>query len=849
MSAATAIARKERGQVAVFFALFLPVLFGLMAIVIGIGNWYTHAKHLQTKADAGAFAGGSVWGFPCGSDIDQRIEQQARLYVGPHTKADGTLFTTTYNPQVGHVDGSKVHAILNSSTYYDDDSNPSPADKSDPVNPSLCAAKILDVKVTEDNSFPLASLMPVFPDIKRRAQVRIEKIRGLRGLLPIAVRVPRPLSAAAVFFNEETGRILDVRYMCEKPGLGGAPAGLSPWTTLDPTNTQGVGGASLCPSWANFNVGPLTGVVVATSFRPACDADGATAPCLQDSGWVGALATDFCRQASGTVSCWDANGTGSTQTVTAGVQFIRGYQAAGGGPEPKLRSVYLNGASSGCNSYFNSQATTCSAQLNVSVDISAYNGQYPNPSPPPLQVTEPLRASDVQVRFRMVRSNGAAFCDYSVTCDLPPNAAGATGTVSFSRAGIPFPPNTWQNSIAIEVSLRNASGGGLPAACANPGFSPNCRWFYTGNGAISTSVPPTDTQVLNAPVQRSFSGSLDRTGSLEWTRLTTDLGPTCDGTPDLGLSETAEAASVPAGPNCFYFEMGLQGGIALDQDEPAIAFNLGTGASQRALIDCDPAAGSNLATEIQKGCSPEYAAHQFTYTPYCPNVNSINGLMAPHPAPWDASNGWPNAGGTRCVITQTTAAANQILQGFNLRLFGVSNNPTCPSDTSLYQAGRNYWHDANTNYVDASGKTDQFTFAQDSPAPPRGNRLKSDDPRLVTLFFTPYDSFTSPGNEVFPVVGFGSFYVTGYGRTTGGGGNWQGGAPEDPCTTGNVGALDGLPYGVGNEPPPDLNLSGGNTTWVWGHFVNPVFLEGATPSGELCAPGTSFDPCVAVLVE
>ena len=27
----------------------------------------------------------------------------------------------------------------------------------------------LDVKVTEDNSFPLASLIPLFPDIKRKA--------------------------------------------------------------------------------------------------------------------------------------------------------------------------------------------------------------------------------------------------------------------------------------------------------------------------------------------------------------------------------------------------------------------------------------------------------------------------------------------------------------------------------------------------------------------------------------------------------------------------------------------------------------------------------------------------------
>ena len=190
-------------------------------------------------------------------------------------------------------------------------------------------------------------------------------------------------------------------------------------------------------------------------------------------------------------------------------------------------------------------------------------------------------------------------------------------------------------------------------------------------------------------------------------------------------------------------------------------------------------------------------------------------------------------------MTQT-GSGNQVMQGFNQRLFGVQNNPMCPGEGSNFVPGRNYWHDANNNF-------DDFTFAQDSPAPARGNRLKlGRDPRYVTLFFTPYDSFTSPGNETFPIIGFGGFYVTGYGRTTGGGGAWQGGAPEDPCTGGNSGnPFDGLPFGVGNEPPPDLNL-GKNQTWVWGHFVTPVFLTtNGTPGANLCNPGADTTPCVA----
>ena len=360
--------------------------------------------------------------------------------------------------------------------------------------------------------------------------------------------------------------------------------------------------------------------------------------------------------------------------------------------------------------------------------------------------------------------------------------------------------------------------------------------------------------LLAAPVQRAFSGSVDRTGPLRWVHLVADTD--CDGAPNLGFNvtgETVEAASVPAGRNCFYVEMGLQGAIARDQDEPPIAFNLGASGSQRAFLDCDPAAGTNLKTEIQNGCAPLYQQHRFTYTPFCPGDNNPAALLGPHPAPWDASNGWPPP---QCVVTQT-GAGNQVMEGLNQRLFGVNNNPTCPQDNAAFKHGRNYWHDANNNFQDpVTGTYDTYTFAQDNPAPPRTNRLligndPNDprvDPRYVTLFFTTYDSFSSSGNEDFPIVGFGGFYITGYGRTSGGGGNWQGGAPEDPCDDGNVGALDGIPFGVGNEPPPDLNL-GQNQTWVWGHFLTPVFpTTGGTPSGKECNPALG-KPCLVVLVE
>ena len=63
---------RERGQVVLLFALLVPMILAVGGIVVGIGNWYVHAKNLQTKADSGALAGGVSWAFPCAADIDTK---------------------------------------------------------------------------------------------------------------------------------------------------------------------------------------------------------------------------------------------------------------------------------------------------------------------------------------------------------------------------------------------------------------------------------------------------------------------------------------------------------------------------------------------------------------------------------------------------------------------------------------------------------------------------------------------------------------------------------------------------------------------------------------------------------
>jgi hypothetical protein len=486
--------------------------------------------------------------------------------------------------------------------------------------------------------------------------------------------------------------------------------------------------------------------------------------------------------------------------------------------------------------------------LNVRIDLGSVLEDIP-PTPPD-EAVQTRKAQNVEVRYRLVRANGTSFCDYGANCALHTGAAAdAQGIIEFSTQGtatsphLPITPDSRGNAVAIEVRLRHSSATPNPGGCG-PGndFNNLCRWFYAGEGTPSASVPPTDAQILAAPIQRSFMGHLERTGPIKWLRLTMDrdcdLVTLTDRVIGHDYMTGEDAASQPLGEQrCYVVELGMAGGLARDQDEPPIAFNLGDNSSQRAYLDCDPGS-PNLKDEIVAGCrQPSYSVNKFDTTPYCPDAGGF--FTTPKAAPFQS---WPPF---RCVLTQT-GNSGQVIQGFNERLFGRSNNPRCDTTNPISQfvRGRNYWHRLNNRY-------DAETFAWDGTGTgggdpngtAKGNTIRSDDPRLVTLFFTTYDSFTSTGNETYPIVGFGNFYVTGYGETING--RWQGGAPEDPCTDGN-----GLAVGAGNSPPPDLDMSR-NTRWVWGHFVKDVvpspFSTGG--SGVLCNPEASFQPCVAVLVE
>jgi hypothetical protein len=197
--------------------------------------------------------------------------------------------------------------------------------------------------------------------------------------------------------------------------------------------------------------------------------------------------------------------------------------------------------------------------------------------------------------------------------------------------------------------------------------------------------------------------------------------------------------------------------VASSVSDPLVKLRV-TG-SQNQSVDCDPDL-PNLATEIELGCTPEYRVNDGTP---CPDTYSD---LQRTPEPWN------------CVAIQTGGAVGQVERGMRNRILGGANTCTSP----------NNW--------------DQFP------------NIPPDDPRIVPIFLTPFGTFTGSGNDVIPVTGFATFYVTG----------WFG----SPCAD--------------DDPVDDRG-------YIVGRFIKYIFTLNEGGAGEDLCDFTSIGSCIAVLTE
>jgi hypothetical protein len=315
----------ERGGVLTLVAVCLPVLLLFVTLVVDVGNWFEHKRHLQLQADAGALAGGGLFQRcyqPDQAAANTAINGEARKYSG-----DAAVIGQ-HNAQIGVRTGEGIVILLNKQSY--DRGGPPPDDT---VMADPCTAKMVDVKIS-DEDVPWLLRAARIDVINARARVEARKISQIVGSLPIAVPDVEPKVASVRFYEEGTG------------------------TTL---GTAALTGPTIVNGLAQFQM-----------------ASGATVPIAVTAGHDIGVQVNLGGQTSTTcgdayVACWG--------TAAPSLSLIRAYSTSGSGAQPAApipRAAWpIAGACSGAPSLFagasifygSTRFATCSVGIAATVDF------------------------------------------------------------------------------------------------------------------------------------------------------------------------------------------------------------------------------------------------------------------------------------------------------------------------------------------------------------------------------------------------------------------------------------------------------------------------------------------------
>jgi len=289
------MARSSSGTVLVLVALMLPVLIGMGGLVIDIGNWFAHKRHLQVQADAGVLAGALQFRIPCdpspiikaATDYSSVTLDQGAGYTPP------TIFGKLgYNPQIGGTAAANLNGKVNSDTYFPTRATPldTTVAAGDP-----CAAKMLDVKVTEtDLPWFLKAASVSFIDA--HARVELQKERVGKKLVPLGIPNINPKKVRA-FFVDESKSSTDAAYVIAFADLDrtGTAGPLAIWS--NPVAVSVPIGASVDKIGVRIALGdtsaPLTGTytaICASTFVNCYDKGAAAKGLVQLGGWPSSTA-------------------------------------------------------------------------------------------------------------------------------------------------------------------------------------------------------------------------------------------------------------------------------------------------------------------------------------------------------------------------------------------------------------------------------------------------------------------------------------------------------------------------------------------------------------------------------
>ena len=130
------VRHEQRGGVLVVSALMIPVFLLLTALVVDVGNWFTHDRQLQNRADAAAFAAGVEYAnnwkacIQTGNVVLKQstagaIADAARQYAGDPEASDYSTGTLPSLRNTEIANQANLDVVINSSdpNYTDDTDN------------------------------------------------------------------------------------------------------------------------------------------------------------------------------------------------------------------------------------------------------------------------------------------------------------------------------------------------------------------------------------------------------------------------------------------------------------------------------------------------------------------------------------------------------------------------------------------------------------------------------------------------------------------------------------------------------------------------------------------------------
>ena len=281
--------RSEDGGILVLSALLFPVFLLLVALVIDVGNWYTHKRQLQIRADAGALAAGVSYAqnwTACVQSDDPTLKattaltiaNMARQYAADPEASDyapDSVPVSLHNSEIANQ--AKLDVVVNSPSYYRRHGlhRWAAGQVADPcyLHPtgdeiSPAGGHWVDVKVTErDLPSLFGSIGLPLSRNSARARVEIRPAVSLNNFLPIAVPDTAIVKAQLRYYDE-----------CSDPGHALPPIAivdLAPLPAADQTAYQNAGGGAL---WGPQSV---TDPAVGDRSRPVSLALPSAASCGQ----------------------------------------------------------------------------------------------------------------------------------------------------------------------------------------------------------------------------------------------------------------------------------------------------------------------------------------------------------------------------------------------------------------------------------------------------------------------------------------------------------------------------------------------------------------------------------------